>query len=181
GWLEGNVVEGPEGRLWNLLRFNAQDPDAPAGERWDTACLVGIEDNATRLSFDPRTGFLDFPGGHTKFTIRRDPASGLYLTLSNGNLDPARPTQRAVLSLYRSDNLRTWQHAAVLLDDDSGLSYEDSFRFTGFQYVDWHFDGDDIIYLVRTAYDGADTFHNANRITFHRIAGFRRLAAGACR
>ena len=45
----------------------------------------------------------------------------------------------------------------------------------GFQYVDWQFDGDDLIYLVRTAYDGAHNYHDSNRITFHRLADFRRL------
>lgn len=49
----------------------------------------------------------------------------------------------------------------------------ESLRDTGFQYVDWQFDGDDIIYTVRTAYDGAHSFHDANRITFGRLPGFR--------
>jgi hypothetical protein len=47
----------------------------------------------------------------------------------------------------------------------------------GFQYVDWLFDGDDIIAACRTAYDddgtGAHSFHDANFLTFHRIANFR--------
>jgi hypothetical protein len=48
---------------------------------------------------------------------------------------------------------------------------------TGFQYVDWHFDGPDIIYLVRTAWRGAANFHDANRITFHVLEGFREHLA----
>ncbi len=34
---------------------------------------------------------------------------------------------------------------------------------------------EDIIYLVRTAYKGAHNFHDANRITFHRLRAFRSL------
>ena len=46
---------------------------------------------------------------------------------------------------------------------------------TGFQYVDWQFDGDDIIYLVRTAYRGAIRYHDSNRIIFRKLPNFRDL------
>jgi hypothetical protein len=49
---------------------------------------------------------------------------------------------------------------------------------TGFQYADWQFDGDDLIYLVRTSYDGGHNYHDANRITFHRIEDFRTRVLG---
>ena len=178
GWLEGNVVEAPDGELWNILRVHS-DPEV------DEAAVVRVEDDGKRVSFDPATGFTDFPGGMSKFSIRRDPKTGLYLTLTNNNTNPNRPWrkhdlyssawQRNVLSLYASEDLAHWRHIETLLEDDSGLSVEDSLRYTGFQYADWQFDGDDLIYLVRTAYDGAPVFHDSNRITFHRLAGFRGL------
>ena len=59
-------------------------------------------------------------------------------------------------------------------------SHQESVRLTGFHYVDWQFDGDDLIYLVRTAYAGAHNFHDANRITFHRLDGFRSLLGPTC-
>ena len=59
------------------------------------------------------------------------------------------------------------------MTDESGLSAEDSMRLTGFQYVDWQFDGDDIIYLARTAYRGAIRYHDSNRIIFRKLKGFR--------
>ncbi len=168
GWLEGNVVETPEGEIWNILRFNSE-PVA------DKAAIVRVEQEGRRVSFDPATGFIDFPGGMTKFTIRRDAHSGVYLTLSNNNTDPAYAQQRNVLSLHTSEDLVNWRHLETLLEDDSGLSHEESIRLTGFQYVDWQFDDDGIIYVVRTAYEGAHNFHDANRITFHTIKDFRRL------
>ena len=168
GWLEGNVVETPDGRLVNILRFNS-DP------RVDTACMVDVSEDGTRVSFDPTTGFVPFPGGMTKFSIRRDPQTGLYLTLSNNNTDPTWAAQRNVLSLHASDDLRTWRHVRTLLEDDSGLSWEESLRLTGFQYVDWQLDGDDIIYVVRMACKGAHNYHDANRVTFHRVQGPRSL------
>jgi hypothetical protein len=51
----------------------------------------------------------------------------------------------------------------------------------GFQYADWQFDGDDIIAVVRTAFDdgegGAHTYHDANFLTFHRWKNFRELSS----
>jgi len=43
----------------------------------------------------------------------------------------------------------------------------------GFQYVDWIFDGDDILFLSRTAINNAHNFHNANHLTYHKIERFR--------
>ncbi len=51
-----------------------------------------------------------------------------------------------------------------------------------FQYVDWHFDDDDLIAVSRTAYDdglgGAHNQHDANFLTFHRFHDFRKLSTG---
>lgn len=122
---------------------------------------------------------IDFPGGMTKFTIRRDSRTGLYLTLANNNTDPRFSGQRNVLSLCSSKDLRHWEHRLTLLEDDMKSTgtvdlrgWEESVRVTGFQYVDWQFDGDDIIYAVRMAYDGAHNFHDANRLTFHKLSDY---------
>ncbi|MBN1875824.1 MAG: exo-alpha-sialidase [Anaerolineae bacterium] len=175
GWLEGNMVADRDGQLWNVLRVNARRVGSSDGSIWNKAALVKVDVGGVYLRFDPATGFIELPGGHTKFTIRYDPQSDLYLTLSNGVTDLAHPTNRSVLSLYVSTDLRQWIHCATLLEDDLSVSSEDAARWTGFQYVDWQFDGDDLIYLVRTAYDGAHNFHDSNRITFHRIREFRSI------
>jgi hypothetical protein len=74
-----------------------------------------------------------------------------------------------------SKDLIHWQSLKTLLYDDTGLEPEQSAYLTGFQYPDWQFDGEDIIYLVRTAYRGAHTFHDSNRITYHVLKDFRSL------
>jgi hypothetical protein len=70
--------------------------------------------------------------------------------------------------------LRNWRVESVLL-------YHPDRESHAFQYIDWLFDGDDIIAVSRTAYDdnlgGAHRAHDANYMTFHRIKKFRRLAA----
>ena len=168
GWLEGNLVETKGGEVWNILRFNS----TPI---WDKAAVIQVHDGGQKITFQPNDGFIDFPGGITKFTIRFDSVSELYLTLSNNNPNTENPSRRSVLSLHASENLTDWQHKMTLLQDDSGLPYNQSIELTGSQYPDWQFDGEDLICLVRTAYDGAHNFHDSNRITFHRIKNFRRL------
>jgi len=124
---------------------------------------------------NPKNGFIDFPGGLSKFTIRYDRTLDKYLTLSNAGDDPEYPCRRNILSLCASDDLRHWTVVRVLLRDESGLEWENSKRLTGFQYVDWQFDNDDIIYLVRMAWRGAHNFHDANRITYHVLRNYREL------
>jgi len=65
-----------------------------------------------------------------------------------------------------------------LLWDNLEGDPEKSAQNTGFQYVDWIFDPADyytILYLSRTAYDGAQNYHDSNRITFSRVRDFRKL------
>jgi hypothetical protein len=167
GWLEGNVVATPDGELWNILRVNSN----PLINR---AAIVKISPDGRALAFDP-ADFIDFPGGITKFTIRRDPFSGLYLSLVNDHADVNWPRQRNILALAASENLRDWRLVKTLMKDESGLSYEDSIRLTGFQYVDWQFDGDDIIYLVRAAYRDAVRYHDSNRIIYRVLKDYGKL------
>ena len=57
------------------------------------------------------------------------------------------------------------------------MLYHPDVRGTAFQYVDFLFEGRDIIALSRTAYDdglgGAHNCHDANYLTFHRLRDFR--------
>jgi hypothetical protein len=123
GWLEGNMVFAPDGTLWDILRFNA----IPLA---NVAAMVRVYDEGKRIAFDAGSGFIEFPGGMSKFTIRRDPQSGLYLTLSNNVTAVDWPRQRNVLSLHVSSDLRRWRHVRTLLEDDSPLTREDSMRLT---------------------------------------------------
>ncbi|MCK9223325.1 MAG: hypothetical protein M0Q40_12040 [Limnochordia bacterium] len=165
GWAEGNIVEGPDGRLWNILRVNS----TPYVDR---AAMIEIHEEGSLITFTP-DDFIKFPGAQSKFVIRRDESTGLYWTLTNENTDPSYSSQRNVLSLFVSKDLRSWYHAKTLMTDNQGMSFADSVRMTGFQYPDWRFDGEDIIYIVRTAYQGARNYHDANRITFGRVLDYK--------
>lgn len=172
GWLEGNVVVTPDGKLIDFLRIETAEKGR------DMAAIVKISDDVTTASFDPETGFLDFAGGARKFSIRFDETSKRYWTITNlitkefASFSAGRI--RNTLVLQSSADLRTWTIHKVLLHHPDVLKH-------GFQYIDWQFDGKNIIFLSRTAYDddfgGADNFHNANYLTFHRIKNFRNLAS----
>jgi hypothetical protein len=166
----------------NILRFNS----APLS---NLAVILELNQTANTLSF---VSIIKFPGGGTKFSIRYDPVTETYFSLVNTQ-------QRNVLGLsYTKDlmNLSNWIIAADrLLYDDTGFTVIDSARYTGFQYVDWQFDnlpsslsdskssciewncdgGPHIIYLIRTGYRGANSFHNSNRITYKILRNYREL------
>jgi hypothetical protein len=78
--------------------------------------------------------------------------------------------------------MKDWTERVVLLKDDTGFTVNDSIKYTGFHYVDWQFDGTDgtdIIMLVRTAYRGAVSYHNSNRLTYKRISNWQKLVQKA--
>ena len=175
GWLEGSVVVTPKGEVANILRVDCRDPD-------EKAAIVEVSADGRAVRFDPAAGFISFPGGCKKFAIRQDPKDGSYWSLSNwippqqrgGAVDRTRNT----LALLHSVDLRTWEIRGVL------LQHPDRERH-GFQYADFQFDGEDLLGLVRTAYDDADggapAAHDANYITFHRWPNFRKLRSAVPR
>ncbi len=168
-WLEGNAVVTPDGKVVNILRVDYN----PEG---GIAAIARVSNDGRKITFDPEDDLIEFPGGATKFTIRRDPQSQLYWTLSNYTPEFHRGTRAAstrnTLALASSKDLREWTVRSVVL-------YHPDEKNHAFQYVDWLFEGDDIICTSRTAWDdglgGAHRFHDANFLTFHRIKNFRNL------
>ena len=155
GWLEGNAVVTPQGHIVDMLRVDRNPEGA-------TAAIIRISDDGRWAAFDSKTGFINFPGGSKKFTIRYDPATRLYWSLSNDvppkhhNPQPGRT--RNTLALIASADLRHWTIRSIIL-------YHPDIEKHGFQYVDWLFENDDIIAVSRTAYDdgigGANNQHDA--------------------
>jgi hypothetical protein len=45
----------------------------------------------------------------------------------------------------------------------------------GFQYIDMAIEGDDILFLSRTSWNGARNYHDANYSVFSRLRNFRDL------
>jgi len=170
-WLEGNVVVTPDGKLVNILR--TQKPPA-------RAAMIHISADGRELSFNPAKDMIDFPGGAKKFTIRYDKVTGKYWNLVNIITDPGpleEPPQdhRNTLALTCSKDLRKWEVRYIVLSFRQGKHLTRQNNKFGWQYVDWLIEGDDIIFVSRTAW-GWDTprSHDANYFTFHRIHDFRK-------
>ncbi len=175
-WIEGNVVVDRNGEIVNILRVD----DEKNGQ---SAAIISIRE-LTKSSFNPEQDIIFFPGGGKKFTIRYDSKSDRYWTISNAVFDTDRTTRHAGiykngihcglirnhLVLMYSDNLRNWTVKDTLISSRYPF-------FHGFQYIDWQFEGNDIIAVSRTAFEESRGLpvrqHDANFFLFHRFGNFR--------
>lgn len=168
-WLEGNVVIAPDGQLVNILRCHTTTDNV--------ACVLSISDDGTTVRPHPSYPSIPLPGACKKFTIRYDERTKRYWSLTNYPLPRYRGVNhvertRNAVALVSSGDLQAWQIHAIILEDPD-------VKKSGFQYLDWFFDGEDLAVLSRTAFDdglgGAHDCHDANFITFHRVEQFRHL------
>jgi len=169
GLVEGTITTGPTGWPVTLYRVDDRGPQEKALVAWPRR-------DGKSLGFDPLKDVINFPGGCKKFIVRYDRASKLYWSLSNWvpkrhagfNVERTRNT----LAMIASPDLHRWTIRTVVL-------HHPDVNFHAFQYVDFQFDGNDMLALSRTAYDdglgGAHSQHDANFITFHRFQNFRNL------
>lgn len=166
-WLEGNAVIGKDGSVKNILRLHYGKDDK--------AGIVSVSPDGKTLSYNPETGIAHLPGACKKFTIRYDEISKRYWTLSNFVLKEDRPGNnlervRNTIVLSYSEDLVNWTIKDTLL-------HHPDIHHHGFQYMDWLFEGNDIIAVSRTSWEDetgcADNQHNANFLTFHRFCNFR--------
>lgn len=188
-WLEGNIVVTPEGSLINFMRLETwpganidYEIEGPASgkPRHEIAAFLDIDtvNMTTEFNNEPRN-YVHFPGAESKFTIRYDSISQQYWTITNKISSFINTTgthdlsthQRNVLVLMQSSDLVNWEIKQKVLRWNEGAPLKTWDTF-GFQYMDWQFDGDDIVFVSRTSWYG-HRFHDANMITFHRIENFR--------
>ena len=158
--IEGTLVVDPEGKLISIMRFG----------KFNTALVyeVNTTDRDAPLKF---SRLMDFSANYSKFMIKYDESSGYYYTVATRVYDEKKTSARDLLSLMRSKDLRTWEVVTDLFD------YRDrnDTAHVGFQYVDFAIEGNDLLFLCRTALNGANSFHDSNYSTFHRIKDFRDL------
>lgn len=169
-WLEGNITCDPAGNIVNILRVQTTGTQ-------ERAALIKFHPKTMQCSVNSEMDFIGFPGGAKKFCVRRKPQNGLYYTISSAVFPNDNPidagSMRNCTVLMRSRDLRVWEIIRV-------LHYHPDVEHCGWQYIEWHFDGSDIIYASRTAlHDGflpAKRAHDANFLTFHRIKDFASIS-----
>ena len=168
GWLEGNFAEPPEGGLLMLMRVHL-------AHAFNRIAHIKVSDDGSHISFSHQDGVVEFIGGTSKFNVVFDKKTNCYFALSHGYVSDEFEHGRHNLYLIVSEDFKHWRTLKKLLADDTGLDKETARNFTGFQYPDFLIDGEDLLYIVRTAYKGANSFHDSNRITFHIEKNFREL------
>lgn len=166
GCLEGNIVKLPDGNLYNYLRYQINK----CIPNHDKAVLLKIDTKRPerQLQFYK---VVDFMGGLTKFSIVYDEVSRYYLALINRVIDETKPMSRNILSLMKSRDGIHWEFVRDVVDCSA---YDNAVEKIGMQYPDVVIDGEDLIWVQRTAMNNATNYHDSNYITFHRIKAFRR-------
>ncbi|MBO5237161.1 MAG: exo-alpha-sialidase [Lachnospiraceae bacterium] len=156
GGIEGSPVVAPNGDVWILHRYGRgkplileYDPEDPWGELKNGR-------------------IIDVPIKDSKFPVKFDSVSGRYYMLCNYMPEGVR-VGRNVCALMYSTDLKEWILDHIVYD------FRDyDYQKYAMQYFDFEIDGDDIMFLSRTAFCNADSSHNSNHQTFHRIHNFRK-------
>jgi len=154
--IEGNLVVGPDGvlydimrhkmGLWLKLRVNTDDLDA-APE------YVAMEEAPVTTSM-----------------FRIFPYKGKYLLITNRKTEETAAmfddgNYRNVLSAFVSEDLRSFRLVKDIVDFRSHDS-----RLYGFQYPCYIAEEDGVRLTVRSAFNGAENFHNANYSLYYYLS-----------
>lgn len=164
GNIEGTLTVDPSGALINIMRYDMRRQRPNYGKA--LIYTVNADEPEAPVAFSRA---MDFPANHSKFEVQHDAQSGVYLSIASRITSFEDAYSRNLLSLMYSRDLVTWRVACDLLD----FRDQDP-QMVGFQYVDFTIEGDDILYLSRTALNRAHNFHDANYSTFHRLKDFRK-------
>jgi len=158
GLLEGNIVEKKDGGIVNFLRYST----GYEYENYGKAIYLNIntKEKKTKLEFGK---VVKFNGNTSKFTIKYDEKTKKYWTIIN-RADKQDINKRNLVILMSSKDLDIWEDEKVLLDYTKW--YED-YTKVAFQYIDFIFYNNKILYVSRTAINGALNYHDSNCITFH--------------
>lgn len=158
GNIEGCLVEY-QGNLYNMMRYDMKTTVPNFGKI--ISYQVDTQNPEAPLQYHK---CIDFPANHSKFVIRYHERSRKYYSLASRILDGSHTSARNILSLMASEDLEHWEIVRDVID----YRKEDPSRI-GFQYVDFIIEGNEILYLCRTAMNRAHSFHDSNYLTFGRI------------
>ncbi len=164
---ESNVVKGPDGKLWIISRYNA----------FEQAIVFKTDDDGNIVPYKgtEKDSVIYFPSTASKFTCRYDEKTGYYIALTCPSTDENSVYQRNYCGLAISKDLINWELKEILLCDRELFNEQLSVAQHAFQYVDWIFDGDDILFVVRESTEDAKNFHDSNNLTFYRISNYSEI------
>jgi len=155
GGIEGNPLVTKDGKVIVLHRYGNRKP------------LILDYDPADPWGELKNGRLIDLPIRDSKSPILFDDVTGRYYMLCNYAPEGAN-VGRTICALMWSEDLESWTLDRLVMD-----FREQPPKLFGIQYFDFVFDGEDIVFISRTACCGASNFHDANHQTFHRIKNFR--------
>lgn len=164
GNIEGSLCV-INGELYNIMRYSMDKLERKYG--LVVSYRVNVSNPEAPLEY---AGCIEFPCNNSKFEIKYDAVSRKYYSVATRITDGEKIKARNLLSLMVSDDCKHWRVLCDLID-----RRDRDHALVGFQYVDFEIEGDDMIYLCRTAINGAHTYHDSNYSTFHRIKDFRNI------
>jgi len=193
GWLEANVVQFTDpDHLW----YDGEGKTFHLWMRAHTggagyACVLKVVEEepgsgpmTTTLQETPsgkRMLYVPCPGGHMKFHVLQDAASGLYWLLSTqATRSMTRPdrlppwhynlpnNERRRLQLHFSRNMIDWCFAGIVA---IGPEEKASRHYAGMAI-----DRDDLHVLSRSGDERTSSAHDGNLITLHTVQSFRSLS-----
>ena len=193
GWLESNLVQihdpnhywyDPTGKTFHIfMRTHTGGSGYCALMR----AVVEESNGKETIRVEPQLNpsgkaivFLPMPGGHNRFHIHWDPQTKLYWLVSVQSIDSMTRKEclsknrynipcdeRHRLQLHFSKNLVDWCFAGMIAIGPTELHAR--------HYACVAADGDDLLLVCRTSDENADSAHNSNMSTLHRIRNFRDL------
>jgi len=163
--IEGTLCVAPDGNIYDVMRYFIFDGEPKYG--LTLAYKVNSDNPDAPLEYS-HTCKMDC--NNSKFMIKYDEVSKRYYTVASEIYDDKHIYARNLLSLFSSTDMEHW-HVVKRLYDHREIAQEKG----GMQYVDFYFEGDDIIFLCRTALNNAHSYHDSNYSTFHTIRNFREL------
>ena len=164
GNIEGTLVVFPDGKLYNVMRYDMSRTKPSCGMALIYA--VNTDDPSAPLTFS-RT--MDFMANHSKFEIKYDEASKCYITLATRFHDSLHTFHRTLLSLMYSHDMVTW-HVAKDVYDKTDMDADK----VGFQYVDYLIEGNDLLFQCRVGWNEPHNYHDSNFAVFDTVKDFRR-------
>lgn len=164
GNIEGTLAVAPNGKLYNIMRYDTTKTEPRYG--LVLAYEVNTDDPDAPLTYSHA---IALPGNLAKFTIKFDVVSQKYYTIISRITQLEGFSQRKLLSLMVSEDLEHWH----LVQDIYNFKHK---IIAGFQYTDYEFAGEDIIFLCRVALNNAPNGHDSNYQIFDRIPNFRSLS-----
>jgi len=159
GNIEGNLIAIGD-KLYNIMRYEMGNLEPNYG-------LAMVYEVDTECPENPIVykKCIEFPGNHAKFEIKYDTKTKKYYSIVSRIWEPSAHWKRCLLSLLVSEDCEHWE----VLEDIMDMRDEDPDKF-GFQYTDFMIEDDKILYVCRTAMNGAENFHNTNYIIFGTIS-----------